>query len=375
MYTFRAGLRNAGRATRSTARPSIQFQRVPSFQPRRSIYQRPRYRRFDNRQGGQQWDTFQGSWSNFGPVYRAQYIWRNYQKPIVIVGTGGAIFYVYNLEEVPITQRRRFNILSPEKEKGFGEGAYQTTLQEFRGKLLPPNHPLTRQVARVVERLIPATGGLAGDGWRVHVIDDPKMVNAFVIPGGKVFVFTGILPICQNEAGLATVLGHEIAHNVAHHMAERLSRSSLTLVASMLVSLLFQIDARVSDSVFDLLLSLPNSRTQETEADHIGLLLMAEACYDPREAVAFWERMKKSEQFAPPQLLSTHPSSYNRIDHIKKWLPDAQNVYVEKGCGSLSQITNDFKQTMRSQHPRTVQVQAPPPWRGRASGDDDDDIF
>ncbi|EXJ95391.1 hypothetical protein A1O1_00512 [Capronia coronata CBS 617.96] len=373
MYTLRAGLRSAGRATRPLATPRPQFQRVPSFHPRRSIYQRPRYRRFDDKRGGQkQWDNYQGQWSNFGPVYRAQYLWRSYQKPIIIVGTGGAVFYVYNLEEVPITHRRRFNILSPESEKGISEGTYQTTLEQFKGRILPANHPVTKQVARVVERLIPTTGGLAGDGWRVHVIEDPSMVNAFVIPGGKVFVFTGILPVCENEAGLATVLGHEIAHNVAHHVSERLSRSSLTLIASMLFTLIFQVDTRVSNSVFDLLLSLPNSRTQETEADHIGLLMMAEACYDPREALAFWERMKKTEKVAPPQLLSTHPSSYNRIDHIKKWLPDAQNIYVDTGCGGLSHFANDFRQTMRSQRPKNVQVQVKPAWRGKT---DDDDFF
>ncbi|EXJ89158.1 hypothetical protein A1O3_02222 [Capronia epimyces CBS 606.96] len=372
MFSFRPGLRLAGRATRSTVRSGSQFQQLPPFQPRRSIYQRPRYTRFNNRRGGQ-WSNDQEQWGSFGPLYRAQYIWRSYQKPIVFVGAGGTLFYVYNLEEVPITHRRRFNILSPETEKQLSEGAYQSTLQEYNGRILSSNHPLTKQVARVVERILPATGGLAGDDWRVHVIDDPQMKNAFVIPGGKVFVFTGILPICKTEAGLATVLGHEIAHNVAHHMAERLSRSSLTLLASLLFALLFQVDTRISNSAVDLLLELPNSRTQETEADHIGLLLMAEACYDPREAVAFWERMKASERYAPPQLLSTHPSSYNRVDHIEKWLPDAQTIYIDKGCSGLRQFATDFKQTMRSQQPRGVQGQGKQPWTSKR--DDDDDGF
>ncbi|KAL2440773.1 Mitochondrial metalloendopeptidase OMA1 [Exophiala dermatitidis] len=366
MFTSRVGLRVAGRAARFSPKPTFPFQRVPHFQPRRTFYERPRYTRFGERRSNYQ----QQQWSNFGPMLRAQYLWRSYQRPIIIAGTGGAVFYVYNLEEVPITHRRRFNILSPDTEKQLSEGAYEQTLQQYRGKILPANHPLTKLVARVTERLLPTTGGLAGDDWRVHVIDDPNMQNAFVVPGGKVFVFTGILPICETEAGVATVLGHEIAHNVAHHMAERLSRSSITLIASILFSLIFQVDTRFSNSVVDLLLELPNSRTQETEADHIGLLMMAEACYDPRDAVAFWERMKASEKVSIPQFMSTHPSHYDRVNHIKKWLPDAQTIYVDKGCADLSGFANDFRRTIRSQQPRSSQVHVQQP-RMRGRGDDD----
>ncbi|KIX05869.1 uncharacterized protein Z518_03842 [Rhinocladiella mackenziei CBS 650.93] len=307
-------------------------------------------------------------------MYRAQYIWRNYQRPLIIAGVGGGVFYYINLEEVPISHRRRFNLLSPEAEKQImgGDGVYKQVLAEFKGKILPSNHPLTKEVAHVVERLLPTTGGLAGDEWVVHVVDDPSTMNAFVMPGGKVFVFTGILKVCQNEAGLASVLSHEMAHNVAHHAAERLSRSGFTLLASMIFVLFLGIDRGISNSITQLVLEFPNSRTQEAEADHIGLLMMAEACYNPREAVAFWERMKKSEQLQPPQFLSTHPSHYNRAEYIKKLLPDAEAKFAEHGCSSMRHYTNEFKDVLawhRLGKDGPIRMQQP------QTRDDDDDFF
>ncbi|ETI28559.1 hypothetical protein G647_01009 [Cladophialophora carrionii CBS 160.54] len=334
-----------------------------------------RYARFGDKPGsGRQ----QQQWSTFGPVYRAQYIWRNYQRPLIVVGAGGGVFYVYNLEEVPVTQRRRFNVVSPSSEEKIvtDSGAYESLLQEFRGKVLPAEHPLTMQVARVVEKLLPTTRGLAGDNWRVHVIDDPQQKNAFVLPGGKVFVFSGILPICQDENGLAAVLGHEIAHNVAHHAAERISRSSFIMLGAFAVSFIFDVSGQFGNSIATLILSLPNSRTQEAEADHIGLLMMAEACYDPEAALDFWARMKKAEQFEPPQFMSTHPSHYNRAAQIKKWLPDAQRIYADTGCGSVSRYATDFKEAVTlGRSGRQGQQRPQRPVAVRRNGDDEDDDF
>lgn len=174
---------------------------------------------------------------------------------------------MFNLEQVPVTGRRRFNVIGPETEKQLmADGGYQQILNEYRGKILPENHPYTQLVAKVVSRLLPSTGGLAGDDWKVHVIDEKEQMNAFVMPGGKVFVFTGILPVCQDENGLAAVLGHEIAHNVAHHSAERMSNQIPVLLATTLGSMLFDVSGQLSSQVASLLLSLPNSRTQEQEA-------------------------------------------------------------------------------------------------------------
>lgn len=287
-------------------------------------------------------------------------------------------FYVYNLEEVPVTHRRRFNCLSPSTEVQLGNSGYDQILSEFRGKILPPDHPHTQTVARVVERLLSATHGLsASEEWRVHVIDDPQQKNAFVIPGGKVFVFTGLLPIAKDEAGLAAVLGHEIAHNVAHHMAERVSRSIIIASAAVVIASLFDISGQSSNAIANLVLNLPNSRTQEMEADHIGLLIMAESCYDPEAAVDLWERMAKAEEFSPPQFLSTHPTSYNRRDLIKTWLPQAREKYEEANCGMVSRYASDFQQAFQSPSVQS-QGRARQPQGGYIQGgrqNDDDDFF
>jgi predicted Zn-dependent protease len=196
------------------------------------------------------------------------------------------------------------------------------------------------------------------------------------LPGGKVFVFSGILPICQDENGLAAVLGHEIAHNVAHHAAERISRSSIVMLSAFAVSFIFDVSGQFGNSIASLILSLPNSRTQEAEADHIGLLMMAEACYDPQAALDFWARMKKAEQFEPPQFMSTHPSHYNRAEQIKKWLPDAQRIYADTGCGSVSRYATDFKEAIPSgQSRRQSQLRPQGPVATRRTGDDEDDDF
>ncbi|EXJ70347.1 uncharacterized protein A1O5_06415 [Cladophialophora psammophila CBS 110553] len=384
MFTFRVFQRAASQAAcrrfQHSSKTVFRFGQGPQFQPRRSLFWGPRsrYRRFGDGNGYGQEQGQQQQWSNFGPVFRMQYLWRNYQRPLTVIGVGGGVFYVYNLEEVPVTHRRRFNMISPSAEKEFfgGAGMYKALLQEFQGNILPPDHPLTMQVAKVVEKLLPTTRGLAGDDWRVHVINDPREKNAFVMPGGKVFVFSGILPICQSETGLAAVLGHEIAHNVAHHAAERASRSSFILLAAWAVSLIFDISGHSGRTIAELLLSLPNSRTQEAEADRIGLLMMAEACYDPRGALDFWQRMKQASEFEPPQFLSTHPSHYNRAEQIKKWLPDAERIYADTGCGTANGFENAFKEAIALHQPgREAQVRQQRPIMVRRNDDDDDDFF
>lgn len=257
----------------------------------------------------------------------------------VVVGA-----YVYNLEEVPVSGRRRFNIISPETEVSMASSMYQQVLQEYQGRILPPHSKEYRQVQRVLNRLIPHSG-LEGQSWEVQVIDDDQ-ANAFVIPGGKVFVFRGILDVCGGDDGLAAVLGHEIAHNVAHHAAERMSQSAFAWPL-MLLGALFGIDIGISQLFVNLVYSLPGSRSQEEEADYIGLLMMAESCYDPSAAVGLWGRMEKKEQTsggAPPQFLSTHPSSHNRQEKIRDWLPKAQDRLEQSDCGTTRRFVGDFKQ-------------------------------
>jgi metalloendopeptidase OMA1, mitochondrial len=366
MNAFRLGLSGLRRSALPSSHSAASVR--PFLQPiRQNRY--ASYQRFPGRRGTQ--------FSREGPAEKLQFLWTNYRPIILGTGTAGTVFYVYNLEEVPITGRRRFNCLSPETEKQLlGDAGYQDLLREYRGRILPENHPYTRMVTGVVMRLLPAVGNLGTETeWAVHVIDEPNEKNAFVIPGGKVFVFSGIIPICQDENGLATVLGHEIAHNVAHHTAERISRSLFIFLISLTATALFDVSGTTSKYITDLVLNLPNGRTQEAEADHIGLLLMARSCFDPNAAIGFWHRMSQAEKYAPPQFLSTHPSSHNREGSIRGWLPEATTIYDSSECGSTSAWAKDFQTAF--QGPKVTAGR--PLFRGQSptdtqsSGDDDDD--
>lgn len=246
-----------------------------------------------------------------------------------------------------MTGRRRFNCVSLGMELEMGKQSYREILVQERGKVLPDYHPLVKYVDRVLQRLIPEAP-IEGAEWKVHVIKDDGMANAFVLPGGKVFVYTGILPICQDEDGLAAVLGHEIAHVVARHPAERMSNSFLTLGTVFLVSLLFDVSGQLSSMLVNLMWSLPNSRTQEAEADNMGLMMMSKACFNPEAAVALWHRMQMQEKGAPPQFMSTHPSSYNREEAIRGWLEKAETIYQDSGCSSIGKYMPSFQNAYRS---------------------------
>ena len=295
------------------------------------------------------------------------------------MGGGSATFYAYNLERVPVTNRRRFNWVSPKLERELiDKQAYDEVTREYGRKFLPEGHESVKLVRKVVERLLAtrrSEGAAEEEDWDVHVIDDPGNVNAFVTPGGKVFVFTGILPICQDENGLATVLSHEISHTLARHTAERVSRQIILLPLVLGTAYVFDISGQLSNTMVSLLLSLPNGRVQESEADHIGLLMMGEACYDPAQAVKFWERMTQYEKSrgggAPPQFMSTHPSSYNRIGAIKGWMPQAMQKYNESNCSVTSGYLEQFRDRMPGRRTGDVGGQR----IQEVSANDDDDFF
>lgn len=307
------------------------------------------------------------------------YRWRNspnFRYGVVALGAGGVGAFIYNLERVPVTGRLRFNCIPEWWELKEAQAAYEAVLQQYGRQILPSNHPDSIVVNRVMRRLIPASG-LGSEGWEVRVIEDREMKNAFVLPGGKVFVFSGILPICKDEEGLAAVLGHEIAHNVLHHAAEKSSGSSLLIAAILAVSTFFAIDFKLTSIFFEYMVFRPGSRVMESEADQVGLDMMARSCYDPQKAVSFWQRMVKAESFAPPQWASTHPSSQNRILAIQNWIPAAQDARASSGCSGISGYVDDFAKAFQ-QDPsargipprRPVAIQS-----GKRDGDDDDYFF
>ncbi|KAA1075187.1 hypothetical protein PGT21_030787 [Puccinia graminis f. sp. tritici] len=296
---------------------------------------------------------------------------------IWLVGAGGGVYYVTHLEKVELTGRWRFMDTSIEAEIATGEQVYMQTLAQFRSKLLPPTHPTSRFISGVAQKIIhaselpshpdrsidhfsnssPELGDWASPGspnssnpgpvsdWKIHVIDEPKIQNAFVIPGGKIFVFTGILPICQNEAGLATVLGHEVAHQVLRHPAERMSSMKVIFLLTTMLSIV-GLDPGICRAVVTLLMTLPNSRRSEVEADQIGLNIMASACYDPREAIGVWKRMDQHDRSSritrkATEFLQTHPTHDRRIEKIISWLPEAQ-THLDRNCGFTNKAFQQY---------------------------------
>lgn len=230
-------------------------------------------------------------------------------------------------QTVPYTERRQILLLSDADETKMGLDAYK----EIVGKAKVSTDPAANElVTRVGRRIAQATG--KNYQWEFKVIDDPKTANAFALPGGKVAVYTGILPITKDEAGLAAVLGHEISHVIARHNGERMSEQMMAQGIVGIGGNLVGLDEKTSQTIGGLFIStllLPFSRQQESEADHLGLIYMAQAGYDPHAARDLWVRMAAAFQGSsrPPQFLSTHPSEATRVQQIEGWLPEALKYY------------------------------------------------
>ena len=235
-------------------------------------------------------------------------------------------------QTVPITGRSQLLLLSEGEEVQMGIQSYQEVLRKAKLSTDPAANDLVR---RVGTRIAAATGKTDYQ-WEFKVIEE-KQANAFCLPGGKVAVYTGILPITRDEAGLAAVLGHEVSHAIARHGAERVSQNLLVEVGlAGTMAALSRGDPNTVKNVGALLgagasvgLLLPWGRAQESEADHLGLIYMAKAGYDPHAARDLWVRMAEASKGSgrPPEFLSTHPSEATRIKQIEAWLPEAMQYY------------------------------------------------
>lgn len=235
---------------------------------------------------------------------------------------------------VPITGRSSFNLFSTQQDVELGREAYAQVLE---GADIVSSGSDLDTVKRVMQRLV-AVADDPGYEWEVTLIRDDQVANAFALPGGKMAVYTGILPICASEAGLAVVMGHEVAHVIAQHGTERVTRQQGLEVALQLAGAgQYESLARATTA---LLLEQPFGRHHESEADHIGLIYMARAGYDPREAVTFWTRMAGGEeQVAGGQTHEgvvnavfsdfglTHPSHGTRVARLKELMPQAMAEY------------------------------------------------
>jgi predicted Zn-dependent protease len=241
--------------------------------------------------------------------------------------------------------RRQFVTINPQQEVALGVQAYQEVLEKSN---VVRSGPVVEDVKRVTDRLVRATRNAdflratklheRDFDWQVTVVRS-REVNAFCLPGGKMVVYTAILPVCQTDAGLATVMGHEIAHALARHGAERMTQQQIAEIGITAAGAsLGNMDPRDRQRVMQVINAgaqfgiLKYSRRHESEADHIGLFLMAAAGFNPNESVRFWERMQKiASGSRTPEFLSTHPSHETRIRDLTNWIPQAMPLYQASG--------------------------------------------
>ena len=230
-------------------------------------------------------------------------------------------------ETVPVTGRSQLNLLSDAEESKLGGEAFTQILSKAKVSAEPaPNDMVRRVGSRIAAVADPKRQ------WEYKVIDDPNQANAFALPGGKIAVYTGILPITRDEAGLAAVLAHEVAHVTARHSGERMSQQVAAQMGLGVIGSILGASPQTTESLGGIVVSgllLPFGRSQESEADHIGLIYMAKAGYDPRAARDLWVRMAEASKgrSKTPEFLSTHPSEETRIKQIEGWLPEALKHY------------------------------------------------
>jgi metalloendopeptidase OMA1, mitochondrial len=257
-------------------------------------------------------------------------------RPLIAIAIAAVVVVVLVLVEThgqktPVTHREKRVALTDEQQMQLGSQQYAKTLQQNRSRIVSTGLQYAR-VQRVAKRIeAVAARDKPAFKWQVTLIRK-KVANAYCLPGGKIVVYTGILPLTQNDAGLATVLGHEVSHATAEHAAEEIEREHLAGVAAAIIAggVAFTPAQFVRvTALISLGAKLPFSRSEESEADHIGLIYMARAGYDPRQAVSFWKRMQRaSKGKEPPEFLSDHPSDAHRVERVEGWLPEAEREYM-----------------------------------------------
>lgn len=231
--------------------------------------------------------------------------------------------------------RKQLLLVSSDEVMNLASKSYQQTLSQARQKgVLDVNAGQLARLKRIANHLIPQTSVYRTDAtkwqWEVHIIQAETM-NAYVMPGGKIVFYSGIIDNLKlTDAEIVAIMGHEMAHALREHSREKLSRSMATGGVISIASAAFGLSAgqaQVAQLAGDVGLSLPHSRTQESEADKIGLELMARAGYNPNAAVSLWQKMQAKSGSSGPQFLSTHPSSSNRIKQIQDLLPAVMPLY------------------------------------------------
>jgi predicted Zn-dependent protease len=245
---------------------------------------------------------------------------------------------------VPVTGRKQLNLVPTNLITTMSFAAYDSVVQT--SATLPQSDERAATVTRVGQRIQLAvetymqqnnmSKELKHFKWDFNTIEEPT-VNAWCMPGGKVVVYTGLLPVTQNETALAVVMGHEIAHAIARHGNERMSEGLLIGLGGLILEEALKEKKQETQTLFlslyvvgsNLALALPNSRMQESEADQLGLIFMSMAGYNPEEAVPFWQRMASLNKNTTPEFLSTHPSDETRIKKLTSLIPGIKSKYYK----------------------------------------------
>lgn len=256
-----------------------------------------------------------------------------------------SLFFIVSCETVPITGRSQLSLVSSQELTTMSFQAYRDFLSKHPVVRNTPAAFMVQRAGGNIQRAVglffarqQMSSRLSGYAWEFNLVQD-KAKNAWCMPGGKVCVYTGILPVTRDESGLAVVMGHEIAHAVANHSSERMSQQLLVQMGGVALSTAMAQSPGQTQGLFNELFGvgsqvgilLPYSRVQESEADRLGLIFMAMAGYDPRVALGFWQRMAASQQGqAPSEFLSTHPSDVTRINNLKVYIPEALKYYLKR---------------------------------------------
>jgi len=253
----------------------------------------------------------------------------------ILLSLAAVVLLLGGCSTVPETGRQQLRLIDAEQEVQLGLSEFQKLKKNTPVSNDRTQQALLNGVGHNIARVAP----LPNAQWEFVLFEEPDNPNAFCLPGGKVGVYSGILPVTQNEAGLATVIGHEVAHAVARHGAERVSHGLLIQTGEQALDIALGGSSQTTRALAlgaygigsQLGVALPYSRTQELEADHLGLLYMARAGYDPREAVAFWKRFSAYQAShgggASVEFLSTHPLDATRIRRLEQLLPQAIREY------------------------------------------------
>ncbi len=253
------------------------------------------------------------------------------------------ILFLSSCTQVAITGRKQLNLVPDSMMNSMSLQSYGEFLKQNKLSTDTANTQMVKRIGARIQRAVEKycvenqlSCQLAGYQWEFNLVEN-KEENAWAMPGGKVVVYTGLLPVTKNETGLAVVMGHEIAHAFAKHGSERMTQGLLIELGGMALSEAMANQPAETKNLFmksynvgsQYGVLLPYSRVHETEADHLGIIFMAMAGYDPHESVTFWERMAASKQGkgSTLEILSTHPADSTRIRNIKAFMPEAMKYY------------------------------------------------